>query len=115
MASFTDLFCGAHQIVLKQADNIVCDELGLQLQLIDVGHAFAWQSRLGRDVVPDGHKTRLEWNSKSYHCSSKNSTVYADASVDQFSLAFVIIEVLLGRDHIICLNMRRRKKVFWCF
>jgi hypothetical protein len=103
----------ANQIVLKQADNIVCDEVGHQVQLIDVGHAFAWHSRLGRDVVSDGYKTRIEWSSKSYHCSSKNNTVYADASVDQFSLAFVIIEVLLGRNHIICLNMRRRKKVLF--
>ena len=92
----------------------MCNKLGIDLQLIDVGHAFAWKSRLGHDVVPDGHKKRLEWTSKSYHCSSKSCTVFADASVDQFSLAFVMIEVLLGRNHIICQNMRRRKKVnFW--
>ncbi len=34
---------------------------------------------------------------------------------DQFSLAFVMIEVLLGRNHIICQNMRRRKKVNFGF
>ena len=89
----------------------MCNKIGIDLQLIDVGHAFAWKSRLGHDVVPDGHKTRLEWTSKSYHCSSKSCTVFADASVDQFSLAFVMIEVMLGRNHIICQNMRRRKKV----
>ena len=93
----------------------MCNKLGFELQLIDVGHAFAWKSRLGHDVIPDGHKKRLEWTNKSYHCSSKSSTVFADASVDQYSLAFVIIEVLLGRNHVICQIMRLRKKVDFGF
>jgi hypothetical protein len=50
-------------------------------------------------VVRDGQKKPGPWSASYYHLSETNNTALADCSVDQFSMAMLIILVLMGRAH----------------
>ena len=89
----------------------MCLEDGKHLRLTDFGQACAWGSRKGQDVVQDGYKKRVQFNRTHFHCSAKNNTDQADASVDQYSLALVMIQVLLGSQHKLYVYATRSKKV----
>ena len=83
-----------------KADNILCNEKGDNLRLADFGLACAWESRYGKDSVRDGSNLKLvPWSSSRYYVSSRNGTAKSNASVDQFSMTMLIIQVLLGRSH----------------
>ena len=94
-----------------QTDNIMCLDDGRLLRLLDFGQVCAWGSRKGQDVVQDGYKKRVQFNRAYFHCSAKNNTDQADASVDQYSLALVMMQVLLGSQHKLYVYATRSKKV----
>jgi hypothetical protein len=89
----------------------MCHDDGTLLRLTDFGQACAWGSRKGKDVVQDGYHKRAQFNRTYFHCSTKNNTDQADASVDQYSLALVMIQVLLGSNHKLYVHATRSKKV----
>ena len=106
-----ELILRFNMLLLPQPDNIMCRADGTFLRLTDFGQACAWGSRKGQDVVQDGYHKRAQFNKTYFHCSAKNNTDQADASVDQYSLALVMIQVLLGSQHKIYLYAIRSKKV----
>ena len=69
------------------------------MRLTDFGKACSWKIRYGGDVVRDGQKKPAPWSASYYHLSENNNTALADCSVDQFSMAMLIILVLMGRSH----------------
>ena len=62
-------------------------------------------------MVRDGSKTKPKWDSRYYQLSCKNNTPDADASVDQYSIAMVMLQVLLGRGHPLFKYAVQHKKV----
>ena len=62
-------------------------------------------------MVRDGSKTKPKWDSRYYQLSCKNNTPDADASVDQYSIAMVMVQVLLGRGHPLFKYAVQHKKV----
>ena len=68
-------------------------------------------NRQGDDVVRDGSKIKPKWDPRYYQLSCKNNTPEADASVDQYSIAMVMLQVLLGRRHPLFKYAVQHKKV----
>ena len=62
-------------------------------------------------MVRDGSNTKPKWDSRYYQVSCKNNTPDADASVDQYSIAMVMVQVLLGRGHPLFKYAAQHKKV----
>jgi serine/threonine protein kinase len=95
-----------------KADNILCNEKGDGLRLTDFGHACAWEARYGKDSVRDGSNQKLApWSSSRYHISSRNGTTKSNASVDQFSVTMLIIQVLMGRSHAVFQTAAKFKRL----
>ena len=94
-----------------QTDNIVCSKYGTRLRLIDWGQSCSWKKRQGCDVVRDGSKSKPQWDARYHQVSCKNNTPDADASVDQYSIAIVMVQVLLGRAHPLYKHAVTQRKV----
>ena len=95
-----------------KADNILCNVKGDALRLTDFGHACAWEAHYGKDSVRDGSNLKLvPWSSSRYHISSRNGTAKSDASVDQFSVTMLIIQVLMGRSHAVFQTAAKFKRL----
>ena len=95
-------------------DNILCSVTGTDLCLTDLGQASSWTSRHGRDVMVDGFHTgarTVPWRARYPHCSTKNNTCMADETVDQFSVALLILQITLGKTHPIAEVAVSSKKV----
>jgi serine/threonine protein kinase len=100
-------------------DNILCSVTGTDLCLTDLGQASSWASRYGSDVMVDGFHTErtVPWRARYPHCSTKNNTCMADETVDQFSVALLILQLTLGKTHPIAQVAVSTKKVGdhrWC-
>ena len=89
----------------------MCTKQCTRLRLIDWGQSCSWKKRQGGDVVRDGSKSEPQWNPRYHQLSCKNNTPDADASVDQYSLAIVMIQVMLGRAHPLYKHAVTQKKV----
>jgi hypothetical protein len=102
----------AHMLIYRfQTDNIVCSKYGTRLRLIDWGKSCSWKKRQGDDVVRDGSKSKPQWDPRYHQLSCKNNTPDADASVDQYSIAIVMVQVMLGRAHPLYKHAVAHKKV----
>ena len=82
-------------------DNILCSVSGTRLCLTDLGQASSWAIRHGEDVMADGFHSghTAPWRARYHQCSTKNNTREADETVDQFSVALLILQITLGRTH----------------
>jgi hypothetical protein len=94
-----------------QTDNIVCTKQCTRLRLIDWGQSCSWKNRRGGDVVRDGSKLKPQWDPRYHQLSCKNNTPDADASVDQYSIAIIMVQVMLGRAHPLYKHAVTQKKV----
>lgn len=94
-------------------NNIMCSMSGTRLCLTDLGQATSWATRHGRDVMADGFHTvrTAPWRARYHQCSTKNNTARADETVDQFSVALLILQITLGRTHPIAQAAITTKKV----
>ena len=102
----------AHIAIYRfQTDNIVCSKYGTRLRLIDWGQSCSWKKHQGGDVVRNGSKFKPQWDARYHQLSCKNNTPDADASVDQYSIAIVMVQVMLGRAHPLYKHAVTHKKV----
>ena len=62
-------------------------------------------------MVRDGSKSKPQWDARYHQLSCKNNTPDADASVDQYSIAIVMVQVMLGRAHPLYKHAVTHKKV----
>ena len=62
-------------------------------------------------MVRDGSKSKPQWDTRYHQLSCKNNTPDADASVDQYSIAIVMVQVMLGRAHPLYKHAVTLKKV----
>ena len=62
-------------------------------------------------MVRDGSKSKPQWDPRYHQLSCKNNTPDADASVDQYSIAIVMLQVMLGRAHPLYKHAVTQKKV----
>ena len=89
----------------------MCTKYCTRLRLIDWGQSCSWKKRQGGDVVRDGSKTKPQWNPRYHQLSCKNNTPDADASVDQYSISIVMVQVMLGGAHPLYKHAVTQKKV----
>ncbi len=94
-------------------NNILCSTSGTRLCLTDLGQASSWGIRHGKDVMADGFHTgrTAPWRARYHQCSTKNNTLAADETVDQFSIALLILQITLGRTHPMVQSAVNTKKV----